>query len=144
VDELKEELAKQTDEYPKPSKIKRKRTKTARNDILDQEREKATASTATADQGLSMEERIAKLPPEAQLLVRENMARAKAAERDNKMHGEEGDREYQRLLKKEQQEKGEIPATGDCPHCGEKLEAPIIRGHHDICWEAKEKRGNQV
>lgn len=137
VDELKELQKKGT---TKPSEIKKVVKKQPH--ALDELREKATEPTATANQNLTLEERIAKLPPEAQAQIRANQARAKAAEK-SKSHGEEGDKEYARLLKKEKQERGEIPIGGTCPHCKEILEAPITRGYHTECWEAKQRKEQQ-
>lgn len=134
VDEIKE-LQKQG--KLKPSEmVKQKRR--GRSEALNELSEQATKPTATEQQKLSLEERIAKLPPEAQAQYRANEARAKAAEREEKkpMIGEEGDREYKRLQEKEAKERGEIPTEGNCPHCGDKLEAPIVRGHHQECWES--------
>jgi hypothetical protein len=135
VDELKEELGKQAgegEEYPKPSKIKKAREKipTNINEVIEQEKARKEAEErGEKPKKVSIDD----LPPEARALYESNKARARAAERE-KNHGEEGDREYNRLQEKEAIEKGEKPIEGkDCPHCGEVLEAPIIRGYHDIC-----------
>lgn len=130
VDELKEELSEQAgegEEYPKPSKIKQKRKiPTDLKEAEEQERQRQ------AEEANKPKINISELPPEARAIIESNKARARAAERE-KHHGKEGDEQYNRLLKKEAIEKGEAPAGGDCPHCGEALEAPIIRGYHDIC-----------
>jgi len=133
VDELRELQKKGK---TKPSEMKRVRKQPH---ALEELREEATKATATENQNLTMEERIAKLPPEAQAVIRANQAREKAAE-SKKHHGQEGDREYRRLMEKEAKERGEIPTDGTCPNCSEKLEAPIVRGYHQECWEAKQKK----
>lgn len=142
VDELKEELGKQAEageEYPKPSKIKEKRKiPTNINEVLEMERENATQATATESQKKKVN--INDLPVEARALIEANKARAKAAERE-KHHGKEGDEHYKRLTEKEMKERGEIPIGGNCPHCSEVLEAPVIRGYHKECYEARQARG---
>jgi hypothetical protein len=98
VDELKE-LEKQG--KLKPSEIVKQKRK-GRHEALEQLNEAAQEATATNAQKLSLEERIKKLPPEAQAQIRANEARKRAAEKEENKptHGEQGDQEYERLLKK--------------------------------------------
>jgi len=57
---------------------------------------------------------------------------------EDKHEGKDGDEQYERLLEKEGQAPRKLEGT--CPTCGEQLEAPIFRGYHKECYEAKEAR----
>jgi hypothetical protein len=136
VDELKEAIDEQAEageQYPKPSKAK---IPTNINEVIEQEKQRQAEAPKTEEKP---KVNIEDLPIEAKAIIASNKARMRAAERE-KDHGADGDREYNRLTQKEKIEKGELPAGGNCPHCGEKLEAPITRGYHAECWEAKQQR----